>query len=325
MTHDEIDVFRKARPDVPPFDPDAKSRTRASLLDAAVAEAGPVNASPRRSWRRAKASLRIGAVVAATATVLAGVAVLRNAGESGGIAAPPTVRISSPAAENDRPRPDQWSYIKGLSVGSSGGVGGFLFGKPDKRIPFERWVSVDGKRTASYQKGRLVVQGTGSVAGMSPPSGYPFLLALPTDPTALLARLDQVIDREGGEAPNAEARASRAFTIMEIWLREVALPSDLRRGMYEALRRIPGVKFEGRAADVAGRPGVTFYRIEEGYLRSEILMNPTTHEYMGYRSIAIRDHVSRGTDSTRSIKKGHVMGWGAVTRAAIVDEQGRRP
>ncbi|HEX2315635.1 MAG TPA: CU044_5270 family protein, partial [Thermomonospora sp.] len=270
--------------------------------------------------------LRLGAVVAVTATAVAGVAVVQNARDSDRGSTGPLVTVSTPAAKSDRPRPDQWSYLKGIAVGSSGGVGGMLFGEPDQRRTYERWVSADGTRTATRDKnGRLRIDPVSSMPGMSPPSGYPYILKLPTSADALLAHLDRVLDKEGGRGESTEARASRMFQIMEIWMREVAIPADLRAAMYEALGRIPGVRFENRAADVAGRPGVTFHRFEEGYLRTEIMIDPRTQAYMGYRVVAVRDHVSRGTDGERRIAKGHILGWGAVVRTAIVDRPGERP
>jgi hypothetical protein len=45
---------------------------------------------------------------------------------------------------------------------------------------------------------------------------------------------------------------------------------------------------------------------------------------MGFRSIAIKNHFTRGTDSDLHIKKGQILGWGGLLKAAIVDRPGQR-
>ena len=46
---------------------------------------------------------------------------------------------------------------------------------------------------------------------------------------------------------------------------------------------------------------------------------------MGFEDVAVADHAMVGTDGTRYVKKGHVMGWGAVIGIAIVQRPGQLP
>ncbi|MFI0447301.1 CU044_5270 family protein [Actinomadura sp. 6N118] len=325
MNDDEITVFRKARPEVPPYDDAAKARARSRLLDARTRRTG-------RSFRLPRLTSAQGllAVGAATAVLIAGPTLLiknldgkthRTTGTGN------RTNALGPGATDDRPRPGQWSYTKSLHASSSKGAGGSLFGPPDRRVTREEWRSVDGKQTAFMDKGKLQTQtgAVGAVPSASPRSDYPYLLSLPAEPAALLAEVGRNIDKENGPTKaTAEQRASRMFQIMEIWMRDVALPAKLRSAMYRALGQIPGVKYEGKAADIAGRSGVTFFRIEEGYLRNEIMVDPVTHQYLGFRAIAVRNHLSKADDGNMPRKRGDILGWGGLVKVGFVDKPGQR-
>lgn len=344
MNDDEITVFRKARPDVPPYDDAAKARARTRLLDPRTQRTG-------RSFRLPRLTSAQGllAVGAATAVLIAGpTLIIKNFDRDGGAGVTGKSNALGPgdAATDDRPRPGQWSYAKTLSASSSKGDGGSLFGPPDLRVTREEWRSIDGKQTAFMDKGKLrtgaggaVQRAAGAEGEVQSPTGaeqtapwatsprmdYPYLLSLPTEPAALLAEVGRNIEQENG--PNkatAEQRASRTFQIMEIWMRDVALPTKLRSAMYRALGQIPGVKYEGKAADIAGRSGVTFYRIEEGYLRTEIMVDPVSHQYLGFRAIAVRNHLSKADDGNRLRKRGDILGWGGLVKVGFVDKPGQR-
>ncbi|GII56851.1 hypothetical protein Pth03_52400 [Planotetraspora thailandica] len=338
MSADEITTFRDGRPEATPYDPGARARLRARLINEATL-------APRAHSR---ARRRIATVGVATAALVAGITVVQNVEFGGRPTADHTAAGESrkplllrPVANAEdlanaaalqaatepatRPRPDQWSYAKSVFADSSNGSGGSLFGPPDKRVTVERWSRVDGKQSAIIDKGRLQIRDLSAMEqGGSPRSDYPYLLSLPDNPSALLAHVYKVVDEENGGRPDDEARAGRAFEIIEVFMRDSALPPKLRAAMYGALAKIPGVRYEAKAADILGRPGVTLYRIEEGYLRSEIMVNPKTYEYMGFRFIAIKDHVSRGTDGDLHTEKGQILGWGGLLKAAIVDEPGQR-
>ncbi|GAA1268172.1 hypothetical protein Psi02_10100 [Planotetraspora silvatica] len=341
MSTDEITTFREARPEATPYDSGARARLRARLVDEATAVP---HARPLGGWSARRRFVTVGVL---TAALVAGITVVQNIDLSGRPTGNPTTPGESrrplllgpvanaedlaqaaaqqAAADPDaRPRPDQWSYAKTVLAMSSKGTGGALFGPPDRRLTVEQWRRVDGKQSATIEEGKLQIQNAAGM-GASPRSDYPYLLSLPEDADALLDQVYKVVDEEnGGEKVPSTARADRAFQVIEIYMRDSALPSKLRAAMYGALAKIPGVRYEAKAADIQGRPGVTLYRIVEGYLRSEIIVNPKTYEYMGFRFIAVKDHVSTGLDMDLHTKKGQILGWGGLLKATIVDRAGQR-
>ncbi|MEV0830286.1 hypothetical protein [Nonomuraea rubra] len=68
---------------------------------------------------------------------------------------------------------------------------------------------------------------------------------------------------------------------------------------------------------------MTLYRVHEGYLRDEIFVDPETYEYLGYRTIVVRDFEQPGAYD--SVKKGQLLGWGSVIASGVVDRPGLRP
>jgi hypothetical protein len=317
MRTDEITLFRDARPDVAPYSAPARQQLRAALLTEGTRPA------PRPSAGRR----RIVAVTGLTAALAVGVTVLQNIDFGDGHPNHPAVlgpvasagelasrAIRQAAGSAWHPRPDQWGYVKMMLADSSKGSAGSLNGPPDRRVTVETWTGVDGARTASVVNGKVVVRtrNTKERDGQGVAS-YRYVLSLPTDPNALLA----AVTRQA--VPTGDA-----FSAIEVLMRQYVLPPKLRAAMYGALTRIPGVRLDTDVTDAAGRRGVGLYRIEEGYLRDDIIVNPVTYAYMGDRAIAIRDHATLGTDGdTRSVK-GQILGWSAQLATAIVDHPGTR-
>ncbi|MFI6514334.1 CU044_5270 family protein [Spirillospora sp. NPDC050679] len=326
MTHDEIALLREARPEAAAYDPEAKARLRGRLLAAADVPERRAGAHGRRRFALAGAL-----AVAAAAGVVAVPALDRDAPaplpapreSAEPLAMGPVASVVSladnaaraAARRSDAPRPDQWSYVKTVLASSSKGVGGSLFGPPDRRMTFEEWRKADGTLSARREGGRLVTQkGQGTIP-------YPDLLKLPHDPDALLAEVRRRVAAE--KAPVADG--NRAFQIIEMMMRDTALPLKVRAAMYGALAKMPGVRFEGRAADILGRRGVTLYQVVEGYLRTEIMVDPRTYDYLGFRFVVVKPH--RDSDEhgvQRRYKPGEVLGWGGAAVMAVVDGPGER-
>jgi len=63
----------------------------------------------------------------------------------------------------------------------------------------------------------------------------------------------------------------------------------------------------------------------EGYYKLELVIDPYTYTYMGFKDVAVRDHVMTGTDGTRYLKQGQVLGWAALLGQAIVEGPGQLP
>ncbi|MBN6053558.1 CU044_5270 family protein, partial [Nonomuraea sp. RK-328] len=235
------------------------------------------------------------------------------------------------AAEPDvEPRPGQWAYLKSLVAQTQVDGGPGLFGSPKVKTTRESWRRLDEKGFAYMEHGRLKVE-----EGSEYEVTYPYLLSLPEDPGALLDRVYEQIDAE--EAAKREERRPDgrrhkfdpltrderdmyAFQYIAQGMRDAALPARLRAAMYGAMAKIPGVRYEKGASDLAERPGVTLYRVG-GHLRDEIFVDPETYAYLGYRTVVVRDHERLGT----SVRKGQILGWDAQLKAAIVDKAGMRP
>jgi hypothetical protein len=248
------------------------------------------------------------------------------------------------AAPASPPRPGEWIAVKTEYADSSGGGGGYLFGPPDERAVDLTWYRADGCEVASVPGvaaslpptrtvvGKLEIDSNGGAVGCTPGStlggwksvSYSYLSSLPAGPAAL----EQVL--VANDPPNAgmtrdDAIYDAIFTLFSAGPSQgVVIPPKLEAALYGVLQQLPGVHFE-TAADLAGRTGLGFWRLTEGYLKQEIVIDPVTYAFMGYEDVAVADHAMVGTDGTRYVKKGHVMGWGAVLGIAIVQKPGQLP
>jgi hypothetical protein len=75
---------------------------------------------------------------------------------------------------------------------------------------------------------------------------------LPTDPAALVVRLRDEARAEHGELP----LGATTLKLIAEDLRDPAASSELRRALFEAARRIPGIRYLGERDDPEGRRGV---------------------------------------------------------------------
>jgi hypothetical protein len=65
--------------------------------------------------------------------------------------------------------------------------------------------------------------------------------------------------------------------------------------------------------------------IRQLWYKQELVINPLTYTYMGDKSVAIKAHDLAGTDGTRHVRKGHVLGWEALLKSAIVQHARQLP
>ncbi|TVZ01614.1 hypothetical protein EAS64_29465 [Trebonia kvetii] len=249
------------------------------------------------------------------------------------------------SAPGRAPKPNEWVVVKSEFADSSGGSGGYLFGPPDKREITLAWFSgepcgpvasvprvpatvapsetVTGTLTVdSAGGGRAGCPGT-TLGGWKSVS-YDYLNSLPTDPSAL----EQILAGSAGPVV-ANTKEQAIFQAIETLLdagesQGVVVPPKLTATMYRVLQQLPGVTFQS-ATDLAGREGIGFSMVLEGYFTQEIVIDPETYTYMGFKDVVIKDHALVGTDGTRDVKVGHVMGWGALLGSAIVDKPGQLP
>ena len=243
-------------------------------------------------------------------------------------------------APDRAPSPHDWVVVKLEAARSSKGGGGFMFGPADERQVTLQWNRVDGCAATSSiivpshlppaktLSGRLTISpqmcDQGDLAGWKSIS-YQYLNSLPTDPAAL----ESVIlanNPPGGYIPTRTAAIFDAIDNLladgEVW--GAVIPPKLSAALYRILRELPGVRFESDT-DLAGRKGLGFYVVTEGYIKQELVIDPLTYTYMGFEDVAIKDHWATATDGTRFIKKGQVLGWEALLGSAVVQHPGQLP
>ena len=154
--------------------------------------------------------------------------------------------------------------------------------------------------------------------------GYDYLSSLPSDPAAL----EQILAGSAGPVV-ASTREQAVFQAISTLLdagesQGVVVPLRLSATLYRILEQLPGVTFDS-ATDLAGRQGIGFSMELEGYFNQEIVIDPETYTYMGFKDVVVKNHAMAGTDGTRYVMAGHVLGWGALLGSAIVAKPGQLP
>jgi hypothetical protein len=255
------------------------------------------------------------------------------------------VTRAAAAAPGRAPRPGEWIAVKNEWADSSKGSGGYIFGPADQRKIQLAWYRADLCADASVPPvpaslppattvtGKLTVNFGYMGPGCGPDSGfggwksvsYAYLSSLPTDPAALESAI-LAGNPPGGVIPTREDAIFDAIdNLLTAGVPQgVVVPPRLQAALYRVLQQLPGVHFEA-AADLAGRTGLGFWMVREGYSKDEIVIDPVTYAYMGFESVAVKDHAMTGTDGTRYVTKGHVMGWAALLGSAIVARPGQLP
>jgi hypothetical protein len=229
------------------------------------------------------------------------------------------------------PGPHQWVYVKTEVATSSAGGGGFLFGPPNERVIGQEWTRVDQLMFAGYVHGHLRFSpgGPGATLGGWKSISPKYLNSLPTSP----ARLEAVMLASNSDpkmpwyaGTNKDYTIfSAIFTLMSDGQSEGTwIPPKLEAAMYRVLASLPGVHFDA-TTDLAGRPGMGFYMLPGGWEKQELVINPVTYAYMGDEWVAIEAHTAVGTDGTRYMQKGQVLGWSALLKTAIVQKAGQLP
>ncbi|MGI5163227.1 CU044_5270 family protein [Spirillospora sp. CA-253888] len=322
--------------------PDPAPETVTWARDRLTAHMRQAPAGNRARFRRPARGIRLGLGLVGAATAAALVVTLTGGGAD-------EERPDSPAAAQLRPvanardlasnaaikaaatsapafGPRQWAYMKSVSAQTAVDGGPYLRGKPKKTHVNEVWSRLDDWGYADYRDGKLALH-KGSERGVD----YRDILSLPTDPDQILARVYQRVGTTGlgpgwrTVTKTEEERHGEAFMWIESAMRDSVLPPRLRAALYGAMAKIPGVGYEPRSHDLAGRRGVTLYHLQGGYQRDEIFIDPDSYEYLGSRSIVVRDQKVGSPELGESrVRKGDVITWGSVLKAAVVDRPGQR-
>lgn len=136
-----------------------------------------------------------------------------------------------------------------------------------------------------------------------------FMAALPRDPNQLYDRLQK--DTAGhGSDENMEM-----LVYVADMLRSGLVPADLRAALYRTLAMVPGLEITEQVANLDGHKG-TSYGITANGERHDIIIDPTTGQFIGERQIAV--------DGYEKIPAGTVMEYTSVT-TAVVSGMGTAP
>jgi hypothetical protein len=337
-------------------DPDLNLAEPARRLDAEISAARARPAAPARSRPRSRRSLAIagGALAAAAAGAIVVTQSLPGApalgparpGHHPAAAAPePAAAAPGPTAAAAQfvayatkaastttfdPAPDQWVYEKVLTVGTGELPHNGSAGVPAQRFTYERWFSGDGQREGAIRNGKLTIGASPESGGgekidgwpqMALPVSYKYLNSLPASP----ADLTRLIAAANEVDPATVAGGTAVFNAIKNLMINVVLPPQLNATLYGALARLPGVTFDKSVTDASGRTDAGFSTVQEGYLKEEILVSPSTFAYLGLQEIAVKDHTQVALDGTFHIVKGQVLSWEAQLAAGIVSQAGQRP
>jgi hypothetical protein len=315
----------------------------------------PAASSRRRRWLIGApvAGVAAAAVITAGVVALSGLPEGRSTGSAPGASrsavAPspgPVASAAELAAYATRaaaagpafdPRPHQWIYTDLLRATSSAGTGGYLAGPPNGRLSQQTWARVDGQMYAYLKNGRLVIvranvprsartgRAVQPVPFGWPSAGYAYLDSLPSSPARLLAVIKDNLASEPDPVGTQGTGNVGVFNAVQALVQNAILPPRLLAALYGVLARDPAVHFERSVTDLAGRTGVGFSTVQDGYLKEQIVINPRTYAYMGYVDIAVKAHTSVALDGTARIRKGQVLGWQALLGSGIVQRPGQVP
>ncbi|HEX2312798.1 MAG TPA: CU044_5270 family protein [Thermomonospora sp.] len=329
--------------DVRPPRERAVAEGRARLLSAARNATPAPRAARRRMPRVGVRLVAVGALAVAIATGTTVVQSMSGTDEHGrprpivpGLPAGPVANaadllhraaVQADARPRFAPRPDQWIFIEHRQRFPAIGTRTRTPRTPLVEQMTRTWWRADGNQKATTSRGRYNTKGLEVENG---PAGwkhhYPTLAALPTDP----ARLPDAMVAKG-LAPHlaglrGEERAAELYGTYLAILRNGVAPPKLEAAIFRAIAALPGVTLDREGVDLAGRRAITVGRVSEGYLRTEVMIDPATYAYLGERVTAIRDHTSEATDGTWTVKKGAVLNLETRTPAGrVVDRPGLLP
>ncbi|RZU74436.1 hypothetical protein EV384_2899 [Micromonospora kangleipakensis] len=122
-----------------------------------------------------------------------------------------------------------------------------------------------------------------------PPQDYPTLAGLPTEPQALFDWLRAQVP--SGKGDNAR-RDAVSYAVIKSMLRENVLPSSVKATLLRVLALIPGVTQSTDPVDFDGRPAIAVGMVQDRWRHEDILLDPTTHEFRGCRTVVVKDHTT---------------------------------
>ena len=253
-----------------------------------------------------------------------------------------TTRLLSSAAATvsrrpaARPAPGQWFYSKFVA---------YDYGQPIQSN--ENWETFNGRRTAYFQNGQLIVHTAPRVAvgdhrtplgeynaNATPQTAYNALASLPSDPKALLAVIARQVAKVGQAGavsgislyvPKGHDELMFSYLAQLLWNSAPGEPPAAEAAVYRAMMLIRGVSSQQNITDVVGRPAIG---LSDDGGKTQLLLDPNTYQVIGARS------ASTGADPLRLASgkrpkmhwppKGTIVESMAWVRVTMVSGPGRR-
>ncbi|MFI9148908.1 CU044_5270 family protein [Streptomyces sp. NPDC053367] len=300
---DEMTAVRGLRSDAPEARrPDLVAGRERLLREAARGSRGR---RLRTDWRLAA----LGAAAAITAAALVGTQVVRDGSGETRPGSSYTVEIGSARTLLNRAadtiaagpavtaRDGQWIYEKTVESNATDDVTG-----PQTEEGWKKYAD------PALERGK---------AGddHSPREQYAFLTGLPDDPRQVRAKARAFYDA----TDPTESRVQHEYRALGVVLsRSYPYDPEGLAKVYRALATVPGVR-AAEVTDALGRDAIALYlkAKDPSAGRQEILLDPVTYLYRGFRYVAGSGEEGFG--------KGDVILSGVREEVAVVDREGQRP
>jgi hypothetical protein len=311
----DLDLVRDLRADVPSPTRERLAPGRARLL-ASISRPS----RPRYARRAVLLVTAAASAVAVASGALSGPATRSPAVKPPAIRLTLTAQLLSTAAATVatypavRPGPHQWFYTK---------LVGHDYGQPTQSN--ENWESFDGRQTAYFQNGQLIVHKTPGAFGgggptplgkynanATPQTAYNALASLPSNPKALLAVIASQVAKVGGPsvasgsvvslyAPKSRGELEFDYLAQLLWNSATGEPPAAEATVFRALAAIRGVSSQQGITDFIGRPALG---LSDNGGKTQLLLDPQTYQVIGMRA------ASTGADPVRTIAgKGPRVPW----------------
>jgi hypothetical protein len=295
----DLDLVRTLRADVTSPAPARVAAGRNRLL-AAITRPSP---RIRHPWRLALVT----GTATATAAVAA-VAVLASGAQPSTPQARPsatggrislaaqilTVAADKVASEPaTRPPDGQWIYYKFVQTQT---------GQPTQSA--ENWIQFDGRQSAYFQDGRLIVHDQGvtptppGASGLAayddnatPLTAYNAIASLPANPATILAIVGNIVGTtprdwenwSSGSAvaefgPKSQGQAEFDYLAQLLWNAYAAVPPVAQANVYRAMADIPGVTVHSGLTNAVGRTAIG---VSANGGVSWLLLDPQTYQVTG--------------------------------------------
>jgi hypothetical protein len=312
----DLDLVREMRAGV-------QSPTRARLAPGRARLLASISRPSRPRYAR-RAILPVGAAAAAAVAIVIASGAVSGPAPRSAAAKPPAIRLTltaqllstaaAAAAKQPalRPRPDQWFYTKFVE---------YDYGQPMQSGG--NWQTFDGRQTAYFVNGHLIVHKTLAVIGGGPTAlgeynanataltAYNALASLPSNPKALLAAIAQQVTEAGPNAaegsivglyaPTSRSQLEFGYLAQLLWNSAAAAePPSAEAAVFRAMAAIPGVSSQRGITDVVGQPAIG---LSDNGGKTQLLLDPQTYQVIGMRA------VSTGRDQARAVtaKCGKVL------------------